>query len=154
MWQPGSLKVTVNNPDYITCGFDLTGGRPQVVHLVPAGELVGQTVVQISTPVKELPAEPRPAQFADRQLCANGRFKNGGAWRLCWRWPLFIRISMFRKQIRRKERHNPGRLYGVLNRWTPRRPDDRRTRLTRGGSCPKPSSTSPSLYHSSWVVQI
>ncbi len=71
------LKVMVKNPNYIQCSFDLGGGRSQVVHLAPVGDLVGQTVVQISTPVKELPSEPLPAQFADKLLCANGGFKIG-----------------------------------------------------------------------------
>lgn len=71
------LKVTVRNPNYVTCGFNLADGRTQLVHLMPIGDLLGQTVVRVSTPVTEMPAGTIPAPVAEGLLLANGSFKVG-----------------------------------------------------------------------------
>lgn len=70
------LKVIVQNDDFVTCGFNLAEGRSQAVHLAPAGDLAGQQVVRISTPVQELPGE-LPQNLANQLLTMNTQFKIG-----------------------------------------------------------------------------
>lgn len=72
-----NLQVVVVSPTFVRCGFNLPGGRSQVVHCMPVGDLGGQTVVQISTPVAELPSGFLPGEVADGLLKANGSFKIG-----------------------------------------------------------------------------
>ena len=71
------LNVTARNPSYVTCGFQLAAGRSQMVHLMPAGQLLNQTVVNISTPVIELHAGELPGNVGDGLLAANGNFMIG-----------------------------------------------------------------------------
>jgi hypothetical protein len=70
------LKVMVVNDNFVGCSFGLGEGRSQTVHLGPAGDLAGQEVVRISTPVKELPAD-LPADLANQLLKMNTQFKIG-----------------------------------------------------------------------------
>lgn len=71
-----SLKVVIKNDNFVSCAFGLAGGRSQIVHLAPAGDLAGQAVVRISTPVRELPGD-LPANIANELLRLNTQFKIG-----------------------------------------------------------------------------
>ena len=70
------LQVTVHNHSFVTCAFGLAGGRSQAVHMAPAGDLIGQEVIRISTRVQELPAD-LPAALANQLLKMNTQFKIG-----------------------------------------------------------------------------
>jgi hypothetical protein len=71
------LHVNVQNPAYVQCGFTLEGGRRQLVHIMPVGDLAGQTVVHFWTPVAELPGGALPQQVANGLLAENCGFKIG-----------------------------------------------------------------------------
>ncbi|MDY0110032.1 MAG: hypothetical protein RBT60_08870 [Candidatus Krumholzibacteria bacterium] len=72
------LQVTVQNPDYVQCGIGLPNGRKQLVHLMTAGNFGDQTVVQVWTPVVQMPAGGLPANVANGLLQENATFKIGG----------------------------------------------------------------------------
>jgi len=71
------LKVITQNDDYVQCGFNLGENRTQLVHMMPAGDLAGQPVVRISTPVAKLPGGGFPQGVAEGLLKENGTFKIG-----------------------------------------------------------------------------
>lgn len=71
------LKIITQNDDYVQCGFNLGGGRTQLVHMMAAGDLAGHPVVRISTPVAKLPVGGFPQSVAEGLLKENGTFKIG-----------------------------------------------------------------------------
>jgi len=72
-----NLQIHVQNENYVQCGIGLPENRKQLVHLMSVGEIGDKQVIQIWTPVAQLPTPELPSDVANVLLVENGNFKCG-----------------------------------------------------------------------------